>query len=352
MLVPPSAPGRPGRDRASCWPPTARSRGRPASRARPTSPAGGPVLPARPRVFDAAFEVTSGRPLPEAQQLLADLGPRPAQAARPAPAAPAADDDARPRARARAGGVVRRRAAQDKDFARYTDAERALARRLVLRSAVRGPTRLSRRTRATRRRGDHADHRARCARRCATAASRSSGAGASPAPAAAARARRRRVGLDGALRAHTPHLRPCARGRPPPGRGLRLRDPADPADPRARPAATPTPPSSARPRRSTDWDGGTRIGAALSELNRVHGRRIGRGSVVVVLSDGWDRGDPEELAAEMARLSRCAHRLVWLNPLKSQPGYEPLTRGMVAALPHVDAFLAGYSMPRWRSWPT
>jgi uncharacterized protein len=93
-----------------------------------------------------------------------------------------------------------------------------------------------------------------------------------------------------------------------------------------------------------DWSGGTRIGAAVGELNRVHGRRIGRGAVVVVLSDGWDRGDPEELAAELARLHRCAHRLVWLNPLKAHPEYEPLVRGMRAALPHLDAFLAGNSL--------
>ena len=90
-----------------------------------------------------------------------------------------------------------------------------------------------------------------------------------------------------------------------------------------------------------DWSGGTRIGDALAALNRVHGRRVGRGAVVVVLSDGWDRGDPDVLRAEMARLSRTAHRLVWLNPLKASSEYEPLTRGMVAALPHVDRFLAG-----------
>ena len=95
---------------------------------------------------------------------------------------------------------------------------------------------------------------------------------------------------------------------------------------------------------AADWSGGTRIGAALAELNREHGRRIGRGAVVVLLSDGWDRGDPGELADEMARLSRCAHRLVWLNPLKAHPEYEPLTRGMQAALPHVDNFLAGNSL--------
>jgi uncharacterized protein with von Willebrand factor type A (vWA) domain len=82
----------------------------------------------------------------------------------------------------------------------------------------------------------------------------------------------------------------------------------------------------------------------LATLNREHGRRVGRGAVVVILSDGWDRGDPDRLADELARLGRCAYRLVWLNPLKAAPDYEPLTRGMVAALPHVDRFLAGNSL--------
>jgi uncharacterized protein with von Willebrand factor type A (vWA) domain len=95
---------------------------------------------------------------------------------------------------------------------------------------------------------------------------------------------------------------------------------------------------------ATDFGGGTRIGDGLAELNRVHGRRLGRGAVVVVLSDGWDRGDPGTLGAEMARLARTAHRVVWLNPLKARPGYEPLARGMGAALPHVDAFLEGHSL--------
>jgi uncharacterized protein with von Willebrand factor type A (vWA) domain len=93
-----------------------------------------------------------------------------------------------------------------------------------------------------------------------------------------------------------------------------------------------------------DLAGGTRIGDAIAELNRVHGRRVGRGATVIVLSDGWDRGDPDLLAAEMARLRRCAHALVWLNPLKADPRYEPLTRGMRAALPHVDHLLAGHSL--------
>jgi uncharacterized protein with von Willebrand factor type A (vWA) domain len=93
-----------------------------------------------------------------------------------------------------------------------------------------------------------------------------------------------------------------------------------------------------------DFSGGTRIGDAIATLNRRHGGVVGRGAVVVVCSDGWDRGDPAELAAEMARLHRCAHRLVWLNPLKAAAGYEPLVAGMRAALPHVDDFVAGNTL--------
>jgi uncharacterized protein with von Willebrand factor type A (vWA) domain len=93
-----------------------------------------------------------------------------------------------------------------------------------------------------------------------------------------------------------------------------------------------------------DWSGGTRIGEALATLNREYGRRVGRGAIVVLLSDGWDRGDPQQLSAEMARLERCTQRLIWLNPLKASPEYEPLTRGMQAALPYVDHFLAGNSL--------
>jgi uncharacterized protein with von Willebrand factor type A (vWA) domain len=93
-----------------------------------------------------------------------------------------------------------------------------------------------------------------------------------------------------------------------------------------------------------DFSGGTRIGAALAELNRVHGRRLGRGAVVVILSDGWDRGEPELLDVEMARLRRSAHRLIWLNPLAAHPEFAPLTRGMRAAVPHTDELLAGNSL--------
>jgi uncharacterized protein len=98
-------------------------------------------------------------------------------------------------------------------------------------------------------------------------------------------------------------------------------------------------------RRVTDWDGGTRIGASLDELVRTWGRRgVLRGSVLVVCSDGLERGDPAALGAAVARLRRHVHRLVWVNPLAGAAGYEPTQRGMAAALPHVDVFLPGHDL--------
>jgi uncharacterized protein with von Willebrand factor type A (vWA) domain len=98
-------------------------------------------------------------------------------------------------------------------------------------------------------------------------------------------------------------------------------------------------------RTAPDWSGGTRIGAAVKAFNDQHGRRgLARGAVVVVLSDGWDRGDPEILEREMARLHRLAFRVVWVNPRKAAPEYAPLVGGMAAALPHVDAFVSGHSV--------
>jgi hypothetical protein len=98
-------------------------------------------------------------------------------------------------------------------------------------------------------------------------------------------------------------------------------------------------------RRVVDWSGGTRIGDGLREFNDRWGvRGMARGAVVVILSDGWDRGEPEVLAEQMARLRRVAHRVVWVNPLKATPEYAPLARGMAAALPHVDEFVEGHSL--------
>jgi uncharacterized protein with von Willebrand factor type A (vWA) domain len=90
-----------------------------------------------------------------------------------------------------------------------------------------------------------------------------------------------------------------------------------------------------------DWSGGTRIGEALRTFHVQWGRRVlRRGPVVLMISDGWDLGDPDMLSAEIARLHRGCFRLIWLNPLIGSPGYAPLTRGMRAALPHVDDFLS------------
>lgn len=89
-----------------------------------------------------------------------------------------------------------------------------------------------------------------------------------------------------------------------------------------------------------DWSGGTRIGQSLQTFNQEWARRVLRnGAVVLIISDGWDRGDPQLLAQEMARLQRSCYRLIWLNPLLGSPRYEPLTRGMQAALPYIDDFM-------------
>ena len=94
-----------------------------------------------------------------------------------------------------------------------------------------------------------------------------------------------------------------------------------------------------------DWSGGTRLGAGLGRFNDEWGcRGMARGAVAVILSDGWDRGEPAEMAEQMRRLSRVAHRVVWVNPLKATPGYRPLARGMAAALPYVDLFVEGHNL--------
>lgn len=94
-----------------------------------------------------------------------------------------------------------------------------------------------------------------------------------------------------------------------------------------------------------DWSGGTRIGEALRAFTDDHGRRgMARGAVVVIVSDGWETGDAALLGEQMARLSRLAHRIVWVNPRSAVDGYRPLVAGMAAALPHVDALVSGHSV--------
>jgi len=231
-----------------------------------------------------------------------------------------------------------------KDFAQYTDAEMALARELIARLARRGPTRFSRRTRPVRRRSHTPD-----VRRVVRASMRTGGEPIDRHWRGPSRRPRPLVLVCDVSGSMTPysrmllqyvHASVAARRRVEAfAFGTRLtritnelsgRD-HDRALERAATAVT-------------DFAGGTRIGAALAELNRVHGRRVGRGAVIVILSDGWDRGDPEVLEIEMARLRRSAHRLVWLNPLAAHPEFEPLTRGMRAAVPHTDELLAGNSL--------
>jgi len=233
---------------------------------------------------------------------------------------------------------------RDRDLAELSAAQQAAARRLLVRLAHRGPTRPSRRARASRRRGPRPDLGATL-----RASFRHGGEPLDRRWRAPGRAPRRVVlvlDVSGSMAPYAQmllvYLQAMVAGRRRVEAfafGTRLtrithelagREPAA-AVARAGDAVV-------------DWAGGTRIGESLSTLHRRFGGRVGRGAVVVVLSDGWDRGDPEQLGAEMARLSRVAHRVVWLNPLKERPGYEPLARGMAAALPHVDHFLAGHSI--------
>jgi uncharacterized protein len=232
-----------------------------------------------------------------------------------------------------------------KDFATYTEAEFALARDLIARLAHRGPVRLSRRTRPAGRRRGHAPD----LRRVVRASLRTNGEPVRRhwrAPSERPRPLVLVCDVSGSMAPYArmllQYLHACVAARRRVEAfafGTRLtritnelagRD-HDRALERASAAVV-------------DFAGGTRIGAALAELNRAHGRRLGRGAVVVILSDGWDRGDPELLSAEMARLRRTAHHLVWLNPLAAHGDYEPLTRGMRAAIPHTDRLLPGNSL--------
>ena len=99
----------------------------------------------------------------------------------------------------------------------------------------------------------------------------------------------------------------------------------------------------------SDWSGGTRLGECLQSFNDNWGvGSLARGSIFVILSDGWDRGEPQVLAEQMLRLQRVAYRVIWVNPLKVSPGYAPLARGMAAAMPYIDDFVEGHSLEALR----
>jgi len=97
-----------------------------------------------------------------------------------------------------------------------------------------------------------------------------------------------------------------------------------------------------------DWSGGTRIGESLAQFNREWPQLVDRRTIVIILSDGWDTGEPDALATELLRIKRRAARVIWLNPLLGNPSYEPLTRGMAAALPLIDDFAAGHNLAALR----
>jgi uncharacterized protein with von Willebrand factor type A (vWA) domain len=297
-------------------------------------------------IFDGAFSAVFGEPGAEDGPDRAGMPPG-AELVLPRVAAPP-PEDAQPNtiseSEIRPAAYSQIELLRDKDFATYTDLERAQARRIIASLVAHMPMREARRTRATRRRGVRPDLQA-----TVRASLRHAGepldrrwrahvqgprklvlvcdVSGSMAPysrmllqylhAAVATHRRVEAFVFGTRLTRITHE-------------LGVRDP-DRALDRASAAVV-------------DWAGGTRIGDSISTLNRVHGRRLGRGSVIVVLSDGWDRGDPGLLATEMARLRRTAHRTIWLNPLKAAPDYEPLARGMAAALPHTDHFMAGNSL--------
>lgn len=232
-----------------------------------------------------------------------------------------------------------------RDFARYSTAEHAEARRLMADLRMVGARRASRRLRPSRRDRGRPDLR-RTVRR-------SLRAGGDPTRRAtrAPTTRPRRIvalcDVSGSMEPYARallrflHVGVAGRGRVEAfalgTRLTRLTRELSSRDPDVALAAAAA--------RVTDWSGGTRLGEGLRAFNERWGvRGMARGSVVVILSDGWDRGDPELLAGEMARLARVAHRIVWVNPLKATPEYAPLARGMAAALPYVDEFVEGHSL--------
>jgi uncharacterized protein with von Willebrand factor type A (vWA) domain len=234
---------------------------------------------------------------------------------------------------------------RDKDFATCTVAELDEAHRLMADLRVVGATRRSRRSRPTRRSRGAIDLRATSRR-----ALRSGGEAFRTVHREPGERRRRLVLLcdvSGSMETYARELvrfahaavagrtqvevftlgTRCTRIT----RELRSRDP----DAALRAAASAV----------ADWSGGTRLGDGLRRFNDRWGTRgMARGATVVILSDGWDRGDPDVLAEQVQRLQRVAHKLVWVNPLKAAPGFAPVARGMAAALPYVDELVEGHSL--------
>jgi uncharacterized protein with von Willebrand factor type A (vWA) domain len=286
------------------------------------------------RVFDAAGQITfrvSGTPPPRSKAIVV---PPPAPQRREE--RPAEDDDT-------GGKASDLELLRDKDFARYTDEEAARARELLNDLTITPPRRRSRRTTRARR-GVRPDLR-RALRDVIRQEHRLPRAWR--APTTRPRTLVLLLDISGSMKDYSRMLLQFAHVV---SRGdtrvevfcfgtrlTRITGQLADRDPDAalrRAAAT-----------VIDWDGGTRIGESIGEYTRTWGRRSGfRGAVTVLCSDGLERGDPERLGREMQRLQRLSHQVLWLNPLKVDPHYEPLTRGMKAALPAVNLLLSGHSL--------
>ena len=228
-------------------------------------------------------------------------------------------------------------------FAQLTEAEVLQIRRLASRLLLATPTRLSRRTRKS------AHSSARLDVRATVRAARRSGTDTTRLLYARRREQRRKLvmlcDVSGSMEPYARIFVSLLQGAVATAgaeafvfstrltrltRQLALRDP-DAALARAAGAAP-------------DWAGGTRIADSIRHFVDEHGRRgMARGAVVVIFSDGWAQEDPGQVAAQMARLRRLAHRIIWVNPRKAAPHYQPLAGGMAAALPYCDAFVSGHS---------
>lgn len=297
------------------------------------------------RVFAACFGEGTPEPALRREPSRVQLQHQVGQGGR----SPRAEEEAEPSDQP-AEGVLLTAASPDerlrqRSFEAYTPEEHARARLVMERLAHRTPRRRSRRTRASRRRGVRPD--------LARTLRRSLRTGGEPLERAWRRRRtkpRRTVmvlDVSGSMGAYARPLIQFAHALVMAGRpvevfafGTRLTRLTPALHSRNRDAVL-----QKVGEKVPDWQGGTRIGESLWELLDRWGRRGPlRGAVVVLVSDGLERGDPALLASQMERLGRLAHRIIWVNPLKGSPDYEPLARGMAAALPYVDAFLPGHNL--------
>ena len=266
---------------------------------------------------------------------------------RPPPAAATGPDDAEIRADAGREAILAMASAEEHlhgmDFAALSEPEAAEIRRLAARLLLATPVRLSRRTRKSPRSGAHLDIRA------TVRAARRSGHDSPRLLYARRREQRRKLVLlcdvSGSMEPYSRIYLALLQGAVANAgaeafvfatrltRLTRQLGQRDPDLALARAAAT-----------APDWASGTRMAESLRRFVDEHGRRgLARGAVVVVFSDGWALEDPGQVSVQMARLRRLAHRVVWVNPRKAAPGYQPLAGGIAAALPYCDAFVSGHS---------